>query len=297
MMMKKILVFGGNRFFGQKTVQALIQKGYLVTIANRGVRSDDFGDNVNRIMVDRTDPMSSGWQEISQSYWDVVIDNICYTKEEAQIAIDYLTGKVGQYLFTSSLSVYEGEQIGFSETDFRPDTFIIDPASELNYSEGKRQAEATFVAASDFPVAILRIPIVLDDDDYTERLHYYIRKIRNEETILVRDLSAQMSFIKGSEVAKVMLWLIDINFKGVINASSKEIISMNELMNWIEEVVKVEPLVIESDQDENQSPFSIEKDWYLDCQKMSELGYPLPDLSSWLVPLIRRLNEKMAMNA
>jgi len=146
-------------------------------------------------------------------------------------------------------------------------------------------------------VAILRIPIVLDDDDYTERLHYYIRKIRNEETILVRDLSAQMSFIKGSEVAKVMLWLIDINFKGIINASSKEIISMNELMNWVEEVVKVEPLVIESDQDENQSPFSIEKDWYLDCQKMSELGYPLPDLSSWLVPLIRRLNEKMAMNA
>lgn len=249
--MKKVLVFGGNRFFGKKTVQKLIQKGYDVTLANRGIHGDDFGDKVNRVKVDRQDARNQGWQEISQTNWDVVIDNICYTKEEAQIALDYLTGKVGQYIFTSSLSVYEGDHEGFKEIDFKPENFQIDPSVELNYPIGKRQAEATFAAAPDFPIAILRIPIVLDEDDYTERLHGYIRKTRNEETILFRDLTAQMSFIKGSEVANVMLWLIEEDFKGIINASSKELISMNGLMNWIEEVVKIEPLVIESTQDEN----------------------------------------------
>ena len=54
----KILVIGGTRYFGRYTVEKLVRDGHDVTIASRGNASDDFGDTVKRVRLDRTDPDS-----------------------------------------------------------------------------------------------------------------------------------------------------------------------------------------------------------------------------------------------
>ena len=48
-----ILVIGGTRFFGVHTVNELVKRGHLVTIATRGLAKDSFGDKVKRIIFDR----------------------------------------------------------------------------------------------------------------------------------------------------------------------------------------------------------------------------------------------------
>lgn len=52
----KVLVFGGTRFFGKTLVKSLIEKGYDVTIATRGIIDDEFGDKIERIIVERNSP-------------------------------------------------------------------------------------------------------------------------------------------------------------------------------------------------------------------------------------------------
>lgn len=42
----KILVIGGTKFFGIHMVNELLEKGHEVTIATRGLSSDEFGDKV-----------------------------------------------------------------------------------------------------------------------------------------------------------------------------------------------------------------------------------------------------------
>lgn len=44
----KILVIGGTRFFGIHMVNELLEKGHDVTIATRGISSDEYGDKVKR---------------------------------------------------------------------------------------------------------------------------------------------------------------------------------------------------------------------------------------------------------
>lgn len=70
----KILVLGGTRFFGIHTVNELLAKGHDVTIATRGKASDNFGNKVKRIVVERTSAESMK-NAFKNFHYDVVIDN------------------------------------------------------------------------------------------------------------------------------------------------------------------------------------------------------------------------------
>ncbi|MGY3779649.1 NAD-dependent epimerase/dehydratase family protein [Isobaculum melis] len=293
--MKQILVFGGSRFFGKKIVELLLAKGHQVTLANRGKTKDSFGSNVNRIKIDRTDSSHPNWQVLAGKDWDVVIDNICFTKEEAAITIQYLAGKVKQYLFTSSLAVYSGqgtgENGGYLEADFNPVTYQIDADKTVDYGEGKRQAEVAFTMSQAFPVTSLRIPIVLDDDDYTERLHQYVRAVQHHESIAVKNQQAKISFIKGSEVANVMNWLIEEQLEGPINASSCDTLTIEQFLAWLEVGVGILPIIEETTTSSKPMPFDIAKDWFLDTHFIQKKGFLEIGLASWVPTLIKRLNQ------
>lgn len=288
--MKKILVFGGSRFFGKKAIELLLTQGHEITIANRGLSMDNFGDKVTRVTVDRTSPEHPGWKEITKTNWDVVIDNICFNQADAQIATKYLGGKVKQYLFTSTLSVYSGEGSGptggYLETDFDPKNYEIDPQKAIDYSEGKRQAEAYFEEVQAFPLTTLRIPIVLDRDDYTERLLFYIQHNLREEQVVVRNLDARMSYIKGSEVARLMQWCIETETLGIVNASSTDPIKLGDLFTLITDVTG-KPMIYEHKPlAESASPFAVESDWFMDVSRIEVAGFKQISLESWLPELI-----------
>lgn len=51
--MKNILILGGTRFFGKRLVELLLEEGHKVTIATRGNTPDSFGEQVDRLQIDR----------------------------------------------------------------------------------------------------------------------------------------------------------------------------------------------------------------------------------------------------
>ena len=290
--MKEVLVFGGTRFFGQKAGDLLLEKDYKVTIATRGNSSHSFGDKVNHIIVDRSDKNHPGWKEIASKQWEAIFDNICFTKEDARVAIDHLEGKTNYYLLTSTLAVYAGAKEGYQETDFEPQTYVIDSEKEVDYGEGKRQAEAVLTQESSFNLGILRIPIVLDDDDYTERLHYYVEKALNNEEIVLNNPDAKVSFIKGSDAAGVITWMIENQKAEIFNASATDALTVEELMGWIGEGIGTELKVIYRPEETKPSPFSLQHNSYLLPDQVINAGFDLPSLSSWLKPLIKRIGQQ-----
>lgn len=285
--MTDILVFGGTRFFGKKTVEHFLQQGYEVTIATRGRSQDEFGNRVKRITVDRQDSDHNGWRLIAATNWDIVFDNICYTWEEAKIALDHLTN-VGHYLVTSSLAVYQGEPsaTGFTESQFAPHNYHYQ-AGEVDYGEGKRQVEAYFAKHAEFPVTYLRFPVVLDDDDYTERLHFYIRQALVEKEIVFKRESGHFSYVKASEIPLAIQFVIDKKVYGPINISSSGPFTTAQFISSLEDATtKQVKLLI--DPEKELSPFS-HYDLPMTVTYLASLGYPVTTLASWLPDLMKRL--------
>lgn len=291
--MMKILVLGGTRFFGKKTVEILIEKGHEVTIATRGNTEHGFGDQVNHVLLDAQDRNHPGWKKIVDQQWDAVFDNVCYTKEDAKVLMEKFTDVAAHLYFTSSMSVYSGAKDGYEEADFDPYTYEIDPTIEVNYGEGKRQAEQVLFTEAPFPVTSFRFPIVLDNDDYTERLHYYVEKAVNNETIRFEKSEVKVNYVKGTTAAESIVWAIENSKAGIYNVSSKDAVTVSTLMGWLEEAVGEEIDVEYSEKNKSASPFSVSHDQYLISDKIAGEGFELMNLKEWMKPLMQELVVEM----
>lgn len=291
--MKKILVLGGTLFFGKKAVERLIENGHQVTIATRGNKPHPFGDKVNHLILDARDCSHEGWAEVTAQNWDAVFNNVLYTKEDAYLMIDQFSELTNHFYFTSSMSVYSGAKDGYVEDDFNPVAYEIKPEKEVDYGEGKRQAESVLFKEAPFQVTAFRFPIVLDHDDYTRRLHFYIEKALNDEMIYFKDKDYKINFVKGTTAADSIVWAIENQKEGIYNISSIDAVSLETLMSWVEEAVE-KPIIVVYDANHSQdSPFSTSHDQYLISNKIHEEGFKLVELGTWLKPLMRDLVKDM----
>lgn len=293
--MKNILVLGGTRFFGKKAVELLLEKDYNVTIATRGNTPHPFGDKVDHIILDASDANHAGWAEVGLHKWDAVFNNVLYTKEDASLMIDKFSELTDQFYFTSSMAVYSGAKDGYAEEDFDPVHYEMDKEKAIDYGEGKRQAETILYTKAPFKVTAFRFPIVLDTDDYTERLHFYIEKALKQEPIHFNNLDSKVNYVKGTTAAESILWAIENEKSGIYNISSIDAVSLRELMEWIEATVNQPLLITEEKELSERSPFNTPHDQYLISQKIHNEGFPLSGLESWMKPLIKDLKAQLEM--
>ena len=292
--MKKILVLGGTKFFGKKAVDQLVQNGHDVTIATRGNNPHPFGDSIQHNILDARDGAHEGWENITNQKWDAVFSNILYTKEDAQLMIEKFIGLTDHFYFTSSMAVYAGEMDGFVETAFEPTEFQIDPEIEVDYGEGKRQVEQVLFTDAPFKVTSFRFPIVLDNDDYTRRLHFYVEKALHDEVIYFNTKDDKVNYVKGSTAAASIVWAIENEKEGIYNVSSIDAITIGTLMTWIEEAVKKPLHVIYKENHGEQSPFNMYSDAYLISNKIHNEGFKLEELHTWMKPLIADLVKELS---
>lgn len=296
--MKKILVLGGTQFFGKKAVNQLIENGHDVTIATRGNKPHPFGDKVTHILLDARDGSHKGWEEVTQQKWDAVFNNVLYTKEDAALMIDKFIDLTEHFYFTSSMSVYSGDIDGYEESDFDPMNYDFDDDEiDVDYGEGKRQAETVLFTEAPFEVTAFRFPIVLDTDDYTKRLHFYIERGLNGETIYFHNPDVKVNYVKGTTAADSIVWAIENEKSGIYNISSIDAITVETLMQWIEEGIGKDLNVQYQDQFSEPSPFSTPHDQYLVSNKIHNEGFTLPKSKEWMKPLITDIKEQFQEEA
>jgi nucleoside-diphosphate-sugar epimerase len=289
--MTNVLVLGGTRFFGKNLVELLLKEQIKVTLLTRGKTEDEFGDQVQRLVVDREDAVALE-KAIGDQQYDVVYDNICFTPQQAREAVSIFQNKAKRYILTSSLSVYDfGTGICHeSDVDTHHYTIDADPEAELSYGEGKRQAEAVFFQQADFPVAAVRFPIVLGPNDYTKRLHFHVERVLSGKVIGISNLEAQMNFIHEQEAAEFLFWLgISSELTGPVNARSDGEVSLRELVEWIEQGTEQQAIIQSETDDEAQSPFGVPDSWIMDTSKAKQDGFQFYVLSDWMPALIKQM--------
>ncbi len=102
----KILILGGNRFMGYFLVHKLLKEKHKVSILNRGSNKGIFGNKVEEFTCDRND-REKFKSVVSKQDYDIVFDNSSYHPDQAKNAIDAFSGKIKQYIFISSVAVYD----------------------------------------------------------------------------------------------------------------------------------------------------------------------------------------------
>ncbi|HUQ10084.1 MAG TPA: SDR family oxidoreductase [Steroidobacteraceae bacterium] len=102
----KVLMLGGTGFIGPHFVHALTGAGHTVTLFNRGKRDPDAKQGVEQLLGDRNDNLKA----LEGRDWDVVIDNSGYTPGQVKLSTALLKGHVKQYIFISSIAVYDDFQ-------------------------------------------------------------------------------------------------------------------------------------------------------------------------------------------
>ncbi|NDI35462.1 NAD-dependent epimerase/dehydratase family protein [Chengkuizengella sediminis] len=286
--MKKVLVLGGTRFFGKQLVNLLLENDYDVSIATRGLSSDPFGNRVHRFIIDRTDPDSLN--KLSSKNWDIVYDNICYSPNDALHAVKAFKGSIKKYIFISSRAVYDAisDKPTFKEEDFDPFNYPINYGNrhDFSYDEGKRLAEAVLYQKADFSVTAVRFPIVLGNEDYTKRLEFHIDRISNGQEIGVKDQKALMSFISDEDASIFLYWLAEHSIEGPVNAASDGEINLTRLLSIIGKKVQKEVLTTTEINNNNLSPFALNHSFLIDTSKAVKHGFQFSNIHEWLPELI-----------
>jgi len=280
--MRKVLIFGGTRYFGRRLALRLADAGDDVTIVTRGEHTPPVAKGLTFFKGDRTS--SSTLQDLGTKNWDVIYDNICYSPYQAKLAVDAFEGRVGKYILTSTMSVYDEGGANLTEKAYNPFPGKYDLEREHDYGEGKRQAESYFFQRATFPVVAVRFPVVLGNDDYTERLVFHVKRALTGEPIVAHNVNARMGYISSYEAASFLEWCGRADITGPINAASEGVLTIKELMAKIDAAAGTHSTF--ADSGEPHSPLAPENDFYMDTSEAKRAGYRFMRVEDWLDRLI-----------
>ncbi len=274
--MRKVLIFGGSRYFGKRLALRLAEAGDDVTIVTRGQLQVPEAEGIRSIKGDRQSVATM--KDLARNEYDLVYDNICFNPYQAKIATDAFMDRVGKYVLTSTMSVYAPEA-ALKESDFNPLHHEYHLDAEHDYGQGKREAESYFFHRASFPVTTVRLPIVLGPDDYTDRLKFYVDAVRNEEPIVLHHPEALMGFISSFEAAAFLEWVGRADVRGPFNAASDGLISLGALMERIGQHIGKPVQIIK---DGESSPYDTDVDYYMSNAEAKKAGFVFTQLDDWI---------------
>ncbi len=179
----RILILGGTRFLGRRVAEVLVEAGHDLTVLSR--RSDGAPVGARRICAER----GSGLTTLQGSYFDLVLDFICYNDEDFDQLLDSIV--VERYVLISTTwlprlwSGIRADELATGTTTAAAQL----PEVTLNYLSGKLRAEMALTKLRQIgcKAVSLRLPIMLGEGDHTGRLDFYRRRMADGGPLIVVD--------------------------------------------------------------------------------------------------------------
>jgi nucleoside-diphosphate-sugar epimerase len=288
----KILVMGGNRFFGRHLVKELLSENFDVTVLNRGNLKDDFGTRVKRITADRKESEALT-RALGKDSWDLVYDQVCYSAQEARDACRVFAGRTQRYVVTSSESVYDGG-LDQPESHFSPGTYSFseDVSPEVNYQTAKRQMETVFTAEAPFSFSIVRPSLVVGIDDYTGRLQWHIERMKLGKPLYFPSLELKTDFIRSDQMGLAMKTIGLSKQSGPVNCTAPGSIKLGSLVKMCEEALGAKAVLASKNEGDNHSPYGVSYDRSMSTNRLQSLSCHIPASSEWMGGLIQEIVAK-----
>lgn len=197
----RLLVIGGSYFYGRVFVMEAA-KEHEITVWNRGTYSmEAFG--VRQITGDRHE-RAAGCEED----YDAVIDFCAYAPGDVRDTLRLLTGKIGQYVFISTVDVYERDASVVKKEDTPFEERPI--AGEAGvYIAGKVALErelAEVCGARGIPHTVLRPAILYGPYNYAPRESVYVQMLlQNHALPRFTDAQGKFQFVYVKDAAQAIL--------------------------------------------------------------------------------------------
>jgi 2'-hydroxyisoflavone reductase len=218
----KILIIGGTRFLGRHLVNAARVRGHTITLFNRGQSNPNIFLQVDKIQGDREKDLDL----LTDEYWDVVIDTCGYFPRIVRMSAEALKGKVENYVFISSISVYaDFSKIGINESD--PLAKMEDETNEENtpetYGPLKALCEKAVQDVFGIDSLIIRPGLIVGPHDPTDRFTYWPVRVARGGDVLAPDRPDVLTqIIDVRDLAKFIIGLIEENVSGIFNATGPD---------------------------------------------------------------------------
>ena len=150
----RALFIGGTGIISSACAELAVARGIEVTVLNRGATSlRPVPTGVGVLRADINDRAEVA-RVLDSAGWDVVVDFLCFTPDQADARVELFAGRTGQYIFISSASTYQKPPLRVPILESTP---LRNPYWQ--YSRDKIACEDLFVGAyrdQGFPVAIVR---------------------------------------------------------------------------------------------------------------------------------------------
>lgn len=165
----RLLVLGGTRFLGRALVEQALADRHEVTLFNRGRTNPQLFPEAEKLSGDRTLDLGA----LQGREWDAVIDVAGFLPRVVSLSVEALRGRVGQYVFVSSISVYADQSV--PPVEGAPVTELADPEDETveTYGAQKAACERLCEAAFGERALIVRPGLIVGPHDSTDRFTYW----------------------------------------------------------------------------------------------------------------------------
>ncbi len=246
----KVLFIGGTGIISAAVSKLAIERGIELYLFNRGRNDEFFPEEAKQIKGDikNLEEMES---LLADHFFDVVVDWIAFTPSDIERDIKLFSGKIGQFIFISSASVYQKPLEHYLVTEETP---TVNPF--WKYSQDKIACEerlAQEFANSGFPYTIVRpsftygvtlIPAIVANTMKPMTLVDRIRK--GKKVIVPGDGNSLWVMTHNTDFAKGFVGLMgrDEAIGEKYHITSDEVLTWNQIIRTIGEVVGVEPKII-----------------------------------------------------
>jgi nucleoside-diphosphate-sugar epimerase len=151
---QRALIIGGNGIISSSVTRRAVERGFDVTVVNRGLSTTRAPlHGVRELVGDATDAASIA-NAIGSETFDVVVNFRSFLPSQVRADIELFSGRTAQYVYVSSASAYQKPVARLPITESTP---LWNPFWQ--YSRDKIASEDLLVAAyrdSGFPATIVR---------------------------------------------------------------------------------------------------------------------------------------------
>ena len=238
----RILILGGTGFIGPHQVRYALSRGHQVTLFNRGRQPHEWPGAVEELLGDRN---TGDLKALEGREWDVCIDNPTTLPFWVRDAGRILHGKIKQYLFISTISVYADNLKPADESapvaSYSGKDAMAETMESLRAAQGELygplKALSEKEAEQQFPgkATIIRPGLIVGPGDETDRFTYWpVRLARGGEALAPGDGFDPVQFIDARDLAEWTIRMAERHTMGTFNATGPEHqLQMREMLSGI----------------------------------------------------------------
>lgn len=197
----RVLILGGTGFIGPHTIAALGRGGHQITLFNNDKESARKFPELESLFGDRDGKIEA----LNGRDWDVVIDNSGYVTRHVKLTADALEGRVGHYIFISSISAYADLSKPGIYEDY-PLATLKDPdveeVTDETYGGLKAACENVVREVYGSRYTVIRPTYIVGPGDPTDRFTYWPARVSRGGEMLAPGTSGDpVQFIDVRDLA------------------------------------------------------------------------------------------------